>query len=339
MKPADKGSSSGEHIYLSFITVERELLNQAWDLGILDTACTSTVAGSEWLNAYVHKLDSESRQLVKKTHSVTKIVFGGNNSVAAIAEVEIPVQIGEIRCFLKVQAIPGTLPLLISVKSMIRAGICINLPQNCVTIAGSNDRIPLLRLSTAHIAVKLLPVAEDAPISSLVLIGKEVMNHKKVAKLHQQFSRCSKERLQELLCKAGYKSLDVKTVIEKVCSSCSVCARYGRAPVRPVASLPWSNHFSDVIAIDLHELTSLGRSIYYIHIIDLFTRFSQAEIIENKRGSTIVNSLNKLWIFSFGAPNKTLTDNGGEFCNHEFQTNAENLDISHLNSPAESPMV
>ena len=325
-----------EQVYLTFVTIQRSLLNHCWHHAILDTACTSTVAGVEWLNDYVEKLEGHNRTLVSKGKSTSRIVFGGNNSVSAISEVQIPVQMGEMNCLLTVQAIPGTLPLLLSVNSMIKAGAVINLDENCISLHGCSEKIPLLRLPTGHIAINLLPKG-DLHNESLVLTAIKDLDQKDITKLHRQFSHCREERLTELLAKAGHESKAVKDLVRQVCSSCEVCVRYGRAPARPIVSLPLSNHFNDVISLDLHELREIGHSVYYIHIIDLFTRFSQAGIIYDKKGSTIVSSLNKLWCFTFGVPNTILTDNGGEFCNEEFRTNAENLDIKLLNSPAESP--
>ena len=130
-----------------------------------------------------------------------------------------------------------------------------------------------------------------------------------LTKLHKQFAHCSGLKLETLLEEAWY-SKECLQLAEQVCATCTICQQYIRTPSHPVVSMPLSRSFNDVIALDLHELRELGSSVYYIHIIDLFSRFSQAEIIHNKRAKTIVNSLNKLWCFQYGVPNKILTDNG-----------------------------
>ena len=43
------------------------------------------------------------------------------------------------------------------------------------------------------------------------------------------------------------------------------------------------------------------------------------------------------WITIFGSPGKILVDNGGEFCNKEFVTFCENLNIRICTTAAESP--
>ena len=122
-----------------------------------------------------------------------------------------------------------------------------------------------------------------------------------------------------------------------VCRECDICSQFGRPPAKPVVTLPLSKEFNDVIAVDLHKLSECGDSVYYLHIVDLFTRFSQAEIIMDKKTGTIIDALNRKWCFVFGTPDKISSDNGGEFDSEEFKSNAENLDFEPLTTAAESP--
>ena len=57
-------------------------------------------------------------------------------------------------------------------------------------------------------------------------------------------------------------------------------------------------------------------SLYFIHFIDLFTRFSRAQVIHRITPETVVNALITSWIANgLGAPGKVIVDNGGEFDN------------------------
>ena len=113
--------------------------------------------------------------------------------------------------------------------------------------------------------------------------------------------------------------------------------KFGRSGVKPVVTLPLSQHFNDTISMDLHNLTKCGPSVFYLNIVDLFTRFSQAAIIYEKKPDTIINELNRKWTFVFGALRRILSDNGGEFDADKFRSNAENLNKEVIGTPAESP--
>ena len=59
-----------------------------------------------------------------------------------------------------------------------------------------------------------------------------------------------------------------------------------------------------------------NRSLYFIHFIDLFTRFSRAQVIHKKTPETVANAFITSWIVNgLGPPGKVLVDNGGEFDN------------------------
>ena len=57
-------------------------------------------------------------------------------------------------------------------------------------------------------------------------------------------------------------------------------------------------------------------SLYFIHFINLFTRFSRAQVIHRKTQETVVNAFITSWIANgLGAPRNVLVDNGREFDN------------------------
>ena len=125
--------------------------------------------------------------------------------------------------------------------------------------------------------------------------------------------------------------------MDRVCEECSTCQKFGRKQDKPCFSLPLSRHLKNVVAIDLHELTDLGRGVYYLQVIDVSTRFSQACLIFDKTAETIVNAFNRAWIFVFGAPIEVLSDNGREFAKVVFNENAEQFNFSVITTAAYSP--
>ncbi|PIK59085.1 hypothetical protein BSL78_03967 [Apostichopus japonicus] len=89
-----------------------------------------------------------------------------------------------------------------------------------------------------------------------------------------------------------------------------------------------------MIAMDLHEIRP---HLWYLHVIDLFSRYSAAVVITNKRSSTICEKILKIWIGVHGPPKSILTDNGREFDNSELHDLAENFNITIKTTLAYSP--
>ena len=79
-------------------------------------------------------------------------------------------------------------------------------------------------------------------------------------------------------------------------------------------------------------------SLYFIHFIDLFTRFSRAQVIHRKTPETVVNAFITSWIANgLGAPGKVLVDNGGEFDNPLYLEAMERYNIEVCATGASSP--
>ena len=89
-----------------------------------------------------------------------------------------------------------------------------------------------------------------------------------------------------------------------------------------------------MIAMDLHQL---GPNLWYLHLIDEFSRFSNAVIIKSKSTDIIIKMFLKYWISLFGSPNTVLGDNGGEFVSKEFIDFCENFNMKVKITAAEAP--
>ena len=72
-----------------------------------------------------------------------------------------------------------------------------------------------------------------------------------------------------------------------------------------------------------------------MHIIDKFTKYSQAAIIKHKNESTKV--FLTLWIEIFGASYKLFSDNGNEFIGEGFVELCETFNIKATTTASYSP--
>ena len=62
-----------------------------------------------------------------------------------------------------------------------------------------------------------------------------------------------------------------------------------------------------------------------------------AVLINSRHKDVVVENIIKMWVNTFGVPDKILTDNGGEFNNEELCDMSENLNTEVLATAAESP--
>ena len=101
---------------------------------------------------------------------------------------------------------------------------------------------------------------------------------------------------------------DVQNAIHKLVEHCDICQKYGRSSPKPAVALPLSTEFNGCVAMDLHELTNLGPSMWYFHVIDVFSRFSAAGIVKTKKKEPIFGCFAKIWLAVFGPPAMILFD-------------------------------
>ncbi len=153
-------------------------------------------------------------------------------------------------------------------------------------------------------------------------------------KLHKQFGHASADKLQRLLNSSGNKDTECSIILQKIVSECEVCQKHSKAKPKPAVGLPLASQYNETVAVDLHELE---QGVWYLHIIDQFTRFSAGSILTTKRSSEIVKHFLHDWISVHGPPQKLFSDNGGEFNNDELKDMAENFNIEIKTTAAYSP--
>ena len=89
--------------------------------------------------------------------------------------------------------------------------------------------------------------------------------HWKLIKLCKQFGHASPNNFKNL-----FKNAEVSKLINEVCDNCVVCKTHKKPPQTATT-------FNLTVAMDLH---SLYRNIWYFHIIDQFTQFSNTTIMK-----------------------------------------------------------
>ena len=339
----NSGGHQDIHIVLQNSAPEMaELVKESLGMGILDSACSRTVAGQAWFDAYCESLNVSDRTLIQSSEVETKFRFGDGAEVVSSQEVKFPVVIGAKKVMIKASVVESEIPLLLSKASMKRARLVLNFNEDTADILG--QRVRLHCTSSGHYCIPLSNTLlyDGCDISSIILHTEGLKSltvdekYKKAFKLHRQFAHASKDKLCKLVKSSPeFNDDDFLRIIESCCDSCEFCLKRKSPPLRPVVGLPLSTTFNDVVCMDLKE--HIHNKSWILHLIDSATKYSAACLIPSKHKDVIIGSIYKIWFCYFGFPRKFLSDNGGEFSNDLFREMCEKLNIVSTTTAAESP--
>ena len=317
----------------------QELMRETINKAILDSGCTKTVCGNNWLKCYRETLNESENDNIKLLESSSSFKFGDGNVVKSVGKVFIPIELSGKKVKLATEVINKNLPLLLSRESMKKAKTVINFHDGTCYMFGNKQNLQMT--SNGHFCVPLNKTSFDREgnTSHMILFNDKLENKNEsermriAKKLHQQFAHANSNRLIKLLKDGGVKDKDFHKMIVKVEEKCEICSKFKKAPSLPTVCFPRASEFNQHIAIDLKHFPPL----YMLHTIDHFTRFSRASVIKSTKAEVIVEGILKEWISIFGSPGKILSDNGPEFNNNELRECCEKFNITVTCTAAESP--
>lgn len=339
-------------------TAAEILLTECYGSAVIDTACTRTVCGEEWLESYITGLSKIERQNLKNSEqqSSRPFKFGDGNVVQSTRKLKIPAKIGQTKCKIETEVVPAKIPLLLSKASMKRAETVLDMKNDSAVMF--KQPVKLDFTSSGHYCVNIMDKDSKAiQVNDRILISTEsedatpceyrdeeiltisenmnTAEKKKILlKLHRQFGHASADKLQRLLLSSGNKDAECDAILQRIVTDCETCQKHSKMKPRPAVGLPLASQHNETVAVDLHELEP---GLWYLHIIDQFTRFSAGSVLTTKKGSEIVKHFIHDWISIHGPPQKLFSDNGGEFNNEEVRDMAENFNIEVKTTAGYSP--
>ena len=138
-----------------FTGYDKGEINQLGEEGIgcavLDTACTSTVCGKRWLDSFIESLSDEEKAQVKRGDSHRNFKFGGGAILPSMMECTVPAQLGDRNVFINTDVVDSDIPLLLSLKSLKRAEVKLDLHRDVAEIFGKE--VQLNFTSSGHYCV------------------------------------------------------------------------------------------------------------------------------------------------------------------------------------------
>ena len=305
----------------------------------LDTCCTSSVTGKNWISIYKQALPQHLQHLLTGPHdSKTTFMFGNSETLPSLGLYNVPVIIGNQLHVLKVDVIESDIPFLMSKNHMKKVGLALDLTTDTATANGAPIKINTT--TAGHYTISLLGEddTEDTLIMQHVLISElQDTDHKTqfkmLSKIHQQFGHRPKKVYIDLLKSAGQWKDYFEEMIDKIINGCEGCILRKRNPDRPAVSLSLSNDFNQVLSMDLKLFK--GKNILYM--IDTYTRYTIGTIVKSKEPEQIIKAFMEKWVRYFQKPKSIITDNGKEFTADLTREVCSRLDIKMHTTPAESP--
>ena len=306
----------------------------ARNCAVLDSACSSTVCGENWLDSYIHSLDECDRKKVRQTVGEKIFKFGGGTRLKSKGEYHLPATFAGKNVTVITDVVESDIPLLLSRNAMKRAGVKLDLENDSAKIFGKEVALNLTL--SGHYCIPI-DRAEQIPVEEVFSINFEGMGredrYKILIKLHRQFAHPPLKKLKSLLQDANLWKDDYTDMLEDIVRRCDLCKRYSKTPPRPVVGMPMATQFNEKVAMDLKQWNGQ----WILHIIDMWSRYTISVFINRKRSSEVINALMQKWVGIFGVMGSIMTDNGGEFSSDEMREVMSILNVRVITTAAESP--
>ena len=318
----------------------------------LDSCCSRTLMGENWFKTYKELIPEKMLKLVAgPKESNVAFTVGNGGKMKSLGNYVIPVQINGTQVMLSVELVKSDIPLLLSKSTMEKCGIILNFAESKITAFGQTNN--LRTTSIGHPVIRVIPrgilpfmhgvmLTDEDPGGSyqIMLVEKKKLTEeeqkKMIRKIHKQAGHQTKEKFRRFL-EQGSIDWDkrvLKDELEMISKNCHGCILKKRTPDKPAACIPVSYGFNQCVGVDL-KINSDGTIILYV--IDMWSKLLQARLVRSKRCEEITAAIMDCWVAVYGAFERTIHDNGGEFTGPAFKEMMDLLGVTDGTSAAHSP--
>jgi len=121
---------------------------EATNCAVLDSACSSTVCGKDWMNSYIDSLSESDKASVSQQTGYKVFKFGGGTILKSIGEYDIPASVVGKNVRIKTDVVESHIPLLLSKTAMKKAEMMLDIANDSAKIFGKHHNIRSLLHST-----------------------------------------------------------------------------------------------------------------------------------------------------------------------------------------------
>ena len=339
----DDNGEADEPEHMALFTDDRAELSQftqeALNCAALDTCCTSSVSGNDWMEIYLDSMSESDRTKVRGPLPSDKVFkFGNNGRLKSEGRYIVPATLARKPVTIEIDVVKSDIPLLLSKQAMKKAGMNIDLKDDTVTAFGRKES--LITTTCGHYCMSLRGSAETG-IEKIVeqILAIDLVNiddkeqFKAMVKLHRQFGHTPKEKFIDFMKDANSWHKGLEKHLDRIINNCDGCIKKQRNPPKPIVSLPMARTFNEKVAIDLKK----WQEKYILHMVDMYSRLTISCFISRKKPCEVIDKIMEKWIGYFGVMKSILNDNGGEFTGQEIKDVKDTLDVIDLTTGAESP--
>ena len=175
-------------------------MTEAYGTAVIDTACTRTVCGRQWLEDYARVLEDKDRLEIVENPTKKTYCFGDGGKVTATRHVTFPAFIGEQKCSIGADVVDIDLPLLLSKESLKRAEAIIDLTKDEAVFFGKT--IKLEQTSSGHYCVDLCRSGTEERIPKqqalMVIEAKDESEREKLMRKRVHVCRLKKPKRKRI---------------------------------------------------------------------------------------------------------------------------------------------
>ncbi|UYV65269.1 hypothetical protein LAZ67_3003763, partial [Cordylochernes scorpioides] len=268
------------------------------------------------------------------------LTASGTTRAEGCGDIKFKAYVGKHHVDLKlcnVLYVPNVRRNLLSVSSMENKGKIVNFANRRAQVFDSENRI----VAIAHDENGLYVMKGRVILPNAELFNSQKSSQKQTLELwHQRFCHVNNDAIERMAKGELVKRLEISSMDRSLCDDCCV-AKSTKEPHKPIRNIR-SKRPLELVHTDIcgpMPVRSIGGSAYFLTFIDDYSRKITLFCLKHK--NEVLKHFDSYLARAereTGHKLKVLrSDNGLEYCNHEFKTRLEQLGIKHELTNTYSP--
>ena len=197
---------------------------EAINCAVLDTACTSTVCGTRWMQCFLDGFSELERENVTTSEGHKVFKFGGGEQLKSQMSCQLPFRMAGKDIIIEDDVVDSAIPMLLSLKSLKKAKAKLNLERDTAELFGTEA--PLSFTTNGHYCIPVnrkVGVKVDEVCNTVLSELQQPERENAILKLHKQFAHPSMPRLKALMAAAGVWKDEFQEELNEIYRSCNTC--------------------------------------------------------------------------------------------------------------------
>ncbi|UYV75490.1 hypothetical protein LAZ67_13000394 [Cordylochernes scorpioides] len=300
------------------------------------TALSCTIPDNSWVidSGATHHVCNK-REWFTNFQGITSdpiLTASGTTRAEGCGDIKFKAYVGKHHVDLKlcnVLYVPNVRRNLLSVSSMENKGKIVNFANRRAQVFDSENRI----VAIAHDENGLYVMKGRVILPNAELFNSQKSSQKQTLELwHQRFCHVNNDAIERMAKGELVKGLEISSMDRSLCDDCCV-AKSTKEPHKPIRNIR-SKRPLELVHTDIcgpMPVRSIGGSAYFLTFIDDYSRKITLFCLKHK--NEVLKHFDSYLARAereTGHKLKVLrSDNGLEYCNHEFKTRLEQLGIKH----------